>query len=63
MRRECGRVALLDLDVRHGTGTRNILYRRHGVLFVSLHGDPSAYLPFFARYANEIGQGSGATTR
>ena len=59
MRRERGRVAILDFDVHHGNGTQGIFWRRRDVLFVSLHGDPSDYFPFFAGYANEIGEGDG----
>ena len=59
MRRERDRVAILDFDVHHGNGTQHIFYRRRDVLFVSLHGDPADYFPFFAGYAHEIGEGDG----
>ncbi len=51
--------AILDIDVHHGNGTQGIFYERGDVLFVSLHGDPSDYFPFFAGYANETGAGAG----
>jgi len=59
MRRERRRVAILDVDVHHGNGTQGIFYSRSDVLFVSLHGDPSDYFPFFAGYAQEIGEADG----
>jgi acetoin utilization deacetylase AcuC-like enzyme len=54
------RVAILDVDVHHGNGTQGIFYDRSDVLFVSLHGDPAGYYPFFAGYAEETGCGAGA---
>jgi acetoin utilization deacetylase AcuC-like enzyme len=54
------RVAILDVDVHHGNGTQGIFYQRADVLTVSLHGDPSAYYPFYAGYASETGAGDGA---
>jgi acetoin utilization deacetylase AcuC-like enzyme len=54
------RVAILDVDVHHGNGTQGIFYDRADVLFVSLHGDPSSFYPFFAGYADERGSGAGA---
>lgn len=53
------RVAILDVDVHHGNGTQGIFYERADVLTVSLHGDPSAYYPFYAGYAGETGAGDG----
>lgn len=53
------RVAILDVDVHHGNGTQGIFYQRADVLTVSLHGDPSAYYPFYAGYASETGAGDG----
>ncbi|MEQ9125917.1 MAG: histone deacetylase family protein [Alphaproteobacteria bacterium] len=54
------KLAILDIDVHHGNGTQGIFYERDDVLFVSLHGDPSDYFPFFAGYAGETGAGAGA---
>ncbi|HKK29353.1 MAG TPA: histone deacetylase family protein [Alphaproteobacteria bacterium] len=56
---ELPRVAILDVDVHHGNGTQGIFYRRRDVLFVSLHGNPAEYFPFFAGYAHERGEGEG----
>lgn len=53
------KVAILDVDVHHGNGTQGIFYDRGDVLFVSLHGDPADYFPFFAGYAEERGAGDG----
>lgn len=53
------RVAILDVDVHHGNGTQGIFYRRGDVLTVSIHGDPTAFYPFFTGYADEIGAGPG----
>lgn len=55
-----GRVAILDVDIHHGNGTQGIFWRRPDVLFVSLHADPAAYYPFYAGYADEVGEGAGA---
>jgi acetoin utilization deacetylase AcuC-like enzyme len=57
--RGADRVAILDVDVHHGNGTQGIFYERSDVLTVSLHGDPSAYYPFYAGYADETGAGDG----
>lgn len=53
------RVAILDVDVHHGNGTQGIFYRRHDVLTVSLHADPTTYYPFMCGYAHEQGEGAG----
>ncbi len=54
-----GKVAILDVDVHHGNGTQGIFYDRGDVFFCSLHGDPSAFYPYFAGYADERGAGAG----
>jgi acetoin utilization deacetylase AcuC-like enzyme len=53
------RIAVLDVDTHHGDGTQQIFYRRAEILTVSLHGDPTAYYPFFTGYADERGHGAG----
>ena len=53
------RVAILDVDVHHGNGTQAIFYERDDVLFVSIHGDPNNFYPWFAGYAHERGRGRG----
>jgi len=59
MRERFPRLAILDVDVHHGNGTQGIFYQRADVFFCSLHGDPSAFYPFFAGYADETGAGAG----
>ena len=54
-----GKVTVLDVDYHHGNGTQQIFYERADVLTVSLHGDPDAFYPFFAGYAEETGEGPG----
>ena len=51
---------MLDVDTHHGDGTQQIFYQRADVLTVSLHGDPTAYYPFFTGYEDERGHGAGA---
>ena len=53
------RVAVLDIDSHHGNGTQDIFWHRPDVLFVSLHGDPNRYYPWFTGYAAERGGGVG----
>jgi len=59
LRREVGRVAILDVDLHHGNGTQGIFYSRDDVLTVSLHADPERFYPFFWGYADERGEGRG----
>jgi acetoin utilization deacetylase AcuC-like enzyme len=53
------RVAILDIDSHHGNGTQSIFWDRPDVLFVSLHGDPNRYYPWFTGHAGERGGGAG----
>jgi acetoin utilization deacetylase AcuC-like enzyme len=53
------RVAVLDIDSHHGNGTQSIFWDRADVLFVSLHGDPNRYYPWFTGHAAERGGGAG----
>jgi acetoin utilization deacetylase AcuC-like enzyme len=53
------RVAILDIDSHHGNGTQGIFWDRPDVLFVSLHGDPNRYYPWFTGHAEERGGGPG----
>lgn len=53
------RVTILDVDVHHGNGTQDIFYDRGDVQFVSLHGDPANFSPFFWGYADQVGRGEG----
>jgi len=43
----------------HGDGTQAIFYARSDIFYGSVHTDPSAYFPHFARYADETGTGPG----
>jgi acetoin utilization deacetylase AcuC-like enzyme len=53
------RVAVLDIDSHHGNGTQGIFWDRPDVLFVSLHGDPNRYYPWFTGHAAERGGAPG----
>lgn len=57
--RRHGRVAILDIDFHHGNGTQRIFYRDPKVLFVSIHGDPRDFYPYFSGHSNECGTGPG----
>jgi len=50
---------VLDIDSHHGNGTQSIFWERPDVLFVSLHGDPNRYYPWFTGHATERGGGAG----
>ena len=54
------RVAVLDIDSHHGNGTQGIFWDRGDVLFVSVHGDPRYYYPWYTGHAGETGAGAGA---
>ena len=54
------KVGIIDIDVHHGNGTQNIFYQRDDVVTVSIHADPTAFMPYYAGYADEKGSGSGA---
>ncbi len=58
--RGASRVAVLDIDSHHGNGTQGVFWTRDDVLFVSLHGDPSGYYPWYVGHADERGAGAGA---
>jgi acetoin utilization deacetylase AcuC-like enzyme len=53
------RVAVLDVDSHHGNGTQGIFWDRDDVLFVSVHGDPAGYYPWYVGHAGERGGGAG----
>ena len=57
--RGADRVAILDIDSHHGNGTQGIFWARPDVLFVSLHGDPNRYYPWFTGHPSERGTGVG----
>lgn len=57
--RGVARVAVLDIDSHHGNGTQGIFWQRADVLFVSVHGDPNRYYPWYTGHADERGAGAG----
>lgn len=57
------RVAILDIDARHGNGTQTIFYARGDVLVGSVHVDPGAgWFPHFMGFADEKGHHGGVGT-
>ncbi|THC41421.1 histone deacetylase family protein [Massilia sp. Mn16-1_5] len=56
------RVAILDIDCHHGSGTQNIFYARSEVLTVSIHADPRSDFPYYLGHADETGHGEGSGT-
>lgn len=57
--RRYGKVVVLDVDFHHGNGTQHIFYRDPQVLFISIHGDPETFYPYFSGRADERGAGPG----
>ena len=57
--RGAARVAVLDIDSHHGNGTQGAFWTRDDVLFVSVHGDPVGYYPWYVGHADEHGAGPG----
>ncbi|MEJ5257566.1 MAG: histone deacetylase family protein [Fervidobacterium sp.] len=53
------KVAILDVDFHHGNGTQDIFYADPNVLYVSLHGDPKEFYPWYSGFEDEIGEGKG----
>ena len=53
------KVAVLDIDSHHGNGTQGIFWERGDVLFVSVHGDPNRYYPWYVGHADERGAAAG----
>ncbi len=60
--RAAGRVAIVDIDFHHGNGTQAIFWKDPDVLFVSIHGRPEDFYPYFSGYAGETGEGRGKGT-
>jgi len=50
---------VLDIDYHHGNGTQDVFYHRPDVLTVSIHGHPRFAYPYFAGFADELGEGPG----
>jgi acetoin utilization deacetylase AcuC-like enzyme len=57
--RSKGKVAILDIDFHHGNGTQDLFYRDDRVLYVSIHGTPVDFYPYFSGFAEERGAGHG----
>ncbi|MGE4232660.1 MAG: histone deacetylase family protein [Bacteriovoracia bacterium] len=57
--REKARVAIVDIDFHHGNGTQEIFYDDNRVLFISIHGDPAGFYPYFSGFKEETGKGDG----
>jgi len=57
-----GRVAIVDIDYHHGNGTQAVFYEDPEVWYGSLHVDPDIDYPFYAGYADEVGEGAGRGT-
>ena len=57
--RGASRVAVLDIDSHHGNGTQGLFWDRADVLFVSMHGNPEGYYPWYVGHADEHGGGEG----
>lgn len=53
------RVAVLDVDYHHGSGTQGIFYARADVLCLSIHAEPRHAYPFYSGHADETGGGPG----
>lgn len=57
--RKNGKVVILDIDFHHGNGTQSIFYKDPKVLFISIHGDPKEFFPYYWGHTNEKGSGPG----
>ncbi len=53
------RVGIIDIDSHHGNGTQSIFWDRDDVVFVSVHGDPNGYYPWYVGHAGERGGAAG----
>ena len=58
LRKDC-RVAIVDIDFHHGNGIQEIFYEDDRVLFISIHGDPRDYFPYFCGFSTETGRDWG----
>jgi acetoin utilization deacetylase AcuC-like enzyme len=59
LRRQVGRVTVLDIDHHHGNGTQELFLTDGQIQYVSLHADPVSAYPWFAGFADEVGDGPG----
>lgn len=53
------KVAIVDIDFHHGNGTQDIFYQDNQVFFISVHGDPNEFYPYYTGHSNERGIGKG----
>lgn len=53
------KIAVLDLDVHAGNGTKEIFYKSNQVFTISLHSDPTVEYPHREGFSDEIGEGEG----
>lgn len=59
-KRGLSRIAIVDWDAEHGSGTQDIFYHRSNILTLSLHrADPGSF-PVGPRGPQHIGKGAGA---
>lgn len=58
VKKQC-RVVILDIDFHHGNGTQEIFYKDKQVLFISIHGHPKEFYPFFSGFEHEVGADEG----
>jgi acetoin utilization deacetylase AcuC-like enzyme len=59
LRRQHGKVVVLDPDMHHGQGVQDIFYDRDDVLYISIHGDPTNFYPAVIGFEDEVGEGQG----
>jgi acetoin utilization deacetylase AcuC-like enzyme len=57
--RDKKRVAIVDIDFHHGNGIQEIFYEDDRVMFISIHGDPRNYFPYFCGFPTETGRDWG----
>lgn len=53
------KVVIVDIDFHHGNGTQEIFYKDKQVLYISVHGDPREFYPYYTGHSNECGSGLG----
>lgn len=58
--RRHGKVCLIDIDFHHGNGTQRIFYEDERVNFISIHGDPKIFYPYYEGHESETGAGKGS---
>jgi len=56
------KIAIFDIDFHHGNGTQDIFYDDPNVLYVSIHGDPKEFYPWYSGFETETGKDSAVGT-